>query len=62
MVRVDGRSGVTYVVAEADSAQALRIVKTKLECFDTEIEDLGRVTGELLRALHLNPGDMIKPR
>ena len=62
MVRVGGRSGVIYVVAEADSAQTLRIVKTKLEGFDTEVEDLGRVTGDLVRSLHLNPGDMIKTR
>jgi hypothetical protein len=63
MVRVGSRSdadAMTYVVAEADSAQALRIVKTKLEQFDGEIEDLGRVPGDLVRALRLNPGEMIK--
>lgn len=63
MVRVGGRSdadAVIYVVAEADSAQALRIVKAKLERFDAEIEDLGRVSGDLVRTLQLNPGDIIK--
>ena len=63
MVRVGGRSeasAVVYVVAEADSVQALRIVKTKLERFDGEIEDLGRVSGDLVRALGLNPGQLIK--
>jgi hypothetical protein len=51
---------VIYVVAEADSAQALRIVKTKLERFDAEVEDLGRVSSDLVRTLQLNPGDIIK--
>jgi hypothetical protein len=63
MVRVGRRSdadAVIYVVAEADSAQALRIVKTKLERFDGEIEDLGRVSSDLVRTLQLNPGDIIK--
>jgi hypothetical protein len=63
MVRVGGRRGtdaVVYVVAEADSAQALRIVKTKLKQFDGEIEDLGRVSGDLVQALRLKAGDMIK--
>jgi hypothetical protein len=64
MVRISNHRGdqkaVTYVVAEADSAQALRIVKTKLEQFDGEIEDLGRVSGDLVKTLGLSPGDMIK--
>jgi hypothetical protein len=63
MVRVGRRSdvdAVIYVVAEADSAQALRIVKTKLERFDAEVEDLGRVSSDLVRTLQLNPGDIIK--
>jgi hypothetical protein len=63
MVRVGRRSDVDtviYVVAEADSAQALRIVKTKLERFDAEVEDLGRVSSDLVRTLQLNPGDIIK--
>jgi len=51
---------VVYVVAEADAAQAMRIVRAKLERFDGEFEDLGRVSGDLLKALALNPGDMIK--
>jgi hypothetical protein len=63
MVRVGRRSdvdAVIFVVAEADSAQALRIVKTKLERFDAEVEDLGRVSSDLVRTLQLNPGDIIK--
>ena len=63
MVRVGGRSGadaVIYVVAEADSLQALRIVKTKLQQFDGEVEDLGRVSGDLIRTLRLKPGEMVK--
>src|SRR5204863_349004 len=60
LVRVgSGRSdasAVIYVVAEADAAQAVRIVKTKLAQFDGEIEDLGRVSGDLLKALGLGPG------
>jgi len=49
-----------YVVAEADSVQAIRIVRTKLGRFDGEVEDLGRVSGDLIKALNLNPGDVIK--
>ena len=51
-------SAVIYVVAEADAAQAIRIVKTKLAQFDGEIEDLVRVSGDLLKALGLGPGEM----
>lgn len=64
LVRVGSHRGdtnaVIYVVAEADATQALRIVKTKLERFDGEIEDLGRVSDDLLKALGLNPGQMVK--
>lgn len=64
LVRVGSHRGdanaIIYVVAEADSAQALRIVKAKLERFDGEIEDLGRVSGDLLKALALNPGEMVE--
>jgi hypothetical protein len=64
LVRVSGHRGdpaaVIYVVAEAEAAQAIRIVKTKLEQFDGEIEDLGRVSGDLLKALGLNAGEMVK--
>lgn len=64
MVRIGSHRGdanaAIYVVAEADAAQALRIVKAKLEQFDGEIEDLGRVSSDLLRALGLNPGEMVK--
>jgi hypothetical protein len=64
LVRVGGHrsdpAAVVYVVAEADAAQAMRIVKAKLERFDGEFEDLGRVSGDLLKALGLNPGDMVK--
>jgi hypothetical protein len=64
IVRVgDRQSGAgvhIYVVAEADSAQALRIVRTKLAQFDGEVEDLGRVSSDLIKALNLSPGDVIK--
>jgi len=64
LIRVGSHRGdvnaVIYVVAEADAAQALRIVKTKLEQFRGEVEDLGRVSSDLLRTLGLNPGEMIE--
>lgn len=64
LVRVSGHrsdpDAVIYVVAEADPTQAIRIVKAKLERFEGEFEDLGRVSGDLLRALGLNSGDMVK--
>jgi hypothetical protein len=58
--RQSGASAHIYVVAEADSAQALRIVRTKLAQFDGEVEDLGRVSSDLIKALNLSPGDVIE--
>ena len=64
LVRVGEHRGdpnaVIYVVAEADAAQAMRLVKAKLERFGGDVEDLGRVSGTLLTALGLHPGDITK--
>jgi hypothetical protein len=61
LVRVGSHPGdqnaSVYVVAEPDSAQAIRILRTKLERFDGEFQDLGRASTELLTALGLRPGE-----
>jgi hypothetical protein len=51
---------VIYVVAEADPAAALDIIRRELASPDMELEDLGRVSEGLLKALDLQPGQLIR--
>ena len=47
---------VIYVVAEADPSKAMEIIKFGVAGLNVELEDLGRVTDNLLNALALEPG------
>ena len=49
---------VIYVVAEGDSAKAMRIVGAEVQV-NANIEALGRASNELLNALKLAPGEFI---
>jgi hypothetical protein len=63
LIRVgDRRSGsdIVYVVAEADPAKALHIIRHNVAGPHVEIEDLGRVSGSLLSALALKPGEFTR--
>jgi len=50
---------VIYVVAEGDSAKAMRIVGAEVQV-NANIEALGRASNELLNALKLAPGEFIR--
>ena len=47
---------VVYVVAEPDPLRAVQILKTAGLASFADIEDLGRVSDALLKALALEPG------
>jgi hypothetical protein len=59
MVRVSGRErgGVVYAVAESDAFLAVEIVRLKVGEQGEHVEDLGRVTDELIAALQLAAGE-----
>jgi hypothetical protein len=54
--RRDDPNGVVYVVAEADPLKAMEIIKVKVTGSEVDLEDLGRVTDNLLKVLGLEPG------
>jgi hypothetical protein len=53
-------NAVAYIVALADPAMAIDLIKKKLGTPGDEFEDLGRVSHDLLKALHLLPGDFTR--
>jgi hypothetical protein len=53
-------AGTVYVVAESEPAKALEIVRNNVAGPNVEIEDLGRVSANLLKALALQPGQFIR--
>jgi hypothetical protein len=53
-------TAVAYIVAVPDSAEAIDVIRRKVGAIDDEIEDLGRVSGALLMALGLLPGEFIR--
>ena len=50
---------VSYLVAVPDKAEALEIVKANAGRPGDEIEDLGRVSEALIKALSLAPGEFL---
>jgi hypothetical protein len=61
LVRVGKReAGTVYVVAEADPATAMEIIRNNVAGPHVELEDLGRVSASLLKALALQPGQFIR--
>jgi hypothetical protein len=50
---------VAYLVAVANKAEALELIKAKIGQLGEEIEDLGRVSEALITAMSLAPGDLI---
>ena len=55
----DDLQPVIYVVAEGDSAKAIRIVGAEVQV-NANIEALGRASDALLNALKLAPGKLIR--
>jgi hypothetical protein len=59
LIRVGNRregAGAVYVVAEADPVKAMDVIRHNVAGPNVELEDLGRVTDQLLNALALGEG------
>jgi hypothetical protein len=48
--------GVAYIVAIADPAGAMALIRGKVANPEDDVEDLGRVSEALLVAMNLQPG------
>jgi hypothetical protein len=51
---------VAYIVALSDPRDAIELIRTKAADPEDEVEDMGRVSDELVKALKLNPGDFVR--
>jgi hypothetical protein len=63
LVRKCNRSaaGATaFIVAIPDSAKAVELIRRKAADPGDEVEDLGRVTDALIKALKLQPGEFMR--
>ena len=49
-----------YIVAITEPAQAIDLIRDKVDPFGDEIEDLGRVSDALLMALKLHSGEFVR--
>jgi hypothetical protein len=58
--RGGGRSPTLYIVAVSKADQAVEIIKSKAADGGDAVEDLGRVTGSLVQAFNLAPGEFIR--
>ncbi len=52
--------GLAYIVAVADPAEAIALIKDRIATSGHEIEDLGRVSDALLRSLNLSAGEFVQ--
>jgi hypothetical protein len=56
----DDTKGVAYIVAGAEAAEAIAIIRTREAGSDDEIEDLGRVSEQLLETLDIPSGEFLR--
>ncbi|MGB6285171.1 MAG: hypothetical protein WBG18_12265 [Xanthobacteraceae bacterium] len=49
-----------YIVAVADADQAVQIIRSKIADLTDDVEDLGRVSRALVRALKLAAGEFTR--
>jgi hypothetical protein len=50
---------IAYIVAVAESADAVELIRTQVAAADDEVEDLGRVSDALLVSLKLESGQFM---
>jgi hypothetical protein len=62
LIRIGGRSGdaTVFAVAEPDGALAVEIIRKEVTIETEYVEDLGRVSDDLIKALDLKPGEFKK--
>lgn len=53
-------NSIAYIVALPDPADAVELIRIKAADPDDEVEDMGRVSEELLKELKLNSGDYMR--
>jgi hypothetical protein len=51
--------GIAYIVVVPDEARAIELIRDKLKSSGDEIEDLGRVSDALIKAMSLVPGEIL---
>jgi hypothetical protein len=51
---------IAYIVALSDPADAIELIRSKVADPDDKVEDIGRVSEELLKALRLHSGDFTR--
>jgi hypothetical protein len=51
---------VAYIVAVAESAKAIELIRSEVAQLGDEIEDLGRVSDALLIAMKIEPGSFVR--
>jgi hypothetical protein len=54
-----GKSAASYIVNEADKTTAIDIVRKSIVSLSDDIQDLGRVSEELLKAMSVEPGEFV---
>ena len=62
LIRVSKRGdkpAVSYIVNETDKATAMEIVRNSIGSWEDDIQDLGRVSEELLKAMSVEPGKFV---
>ena len=52
--------GIAYIVAITDPIEAMELIRQKVADTSDGIEDVGRVSDELLKALKLSRGDIVR--
>jgi hypothetical protein len=51
---------IAYIVALSDPADAIELIRSKVADPDDKVEDIGRVSEELLKALRLDSGHFVR--
>jgi hypothetical protein len=54
------QNAMFYIVAVADADQAVQIIRSKIADLTEDVEDLGRVSAPLVRALNLASGELAR--
>lgn len=64
LIRVTGYRGdenaIGYLVAVSDAAKAIELLRSKLGASTDQLEDGGPVSGDLIKALGILPGEFIR--
>jgi hypothetical protein len=53
-------NSIAYIVAIPEAAKAVALIRTEAADPEDKVEDLGRVSDDLLKALKLLPGEYVR--